>query len=93
MVGVASSTRGRQRSTELGATLALASDTDESMEGNMAQDTVKLTDPFAVRINPEDLAWLRDERDTSGASVNGMIVKAISQYVKQRKGVRARSAK
>lgn len=59
----------------------------------MADETTKLTAPFAVRIDPDDLAWLRDERDASGASVNGMITKAVRQYVRQRKGVRARSAK
>lgn len=54
----------------------------------MDDEKVPLSTPFAVRIDQDDKAWLERERAATGVSVNSMIGKAISTYVKQRKGVR-----
>lgn len=54
--------------------------------------TIERNNPLAVRLDPDDLDWLRDERGRSGVSVNRMIATAVRQYVRQRKGVRARRA-
>lgn len=46
--------------------------------------------PLGVKLFTDDLAWLREEKRATGQSVNTMIARAVRQYVRQRKGVRAR---
>ena len=58
----------------------------------MGAKTKTRDNPLAVRIDKSDLEWLQTERENTGVAVNAMIAKAVAQYVKQRKGVRARRA-
>lgn len=46
--------------------------------------------PLGVKLFTEDLDWLRAEKAATGEPVNTMIARAVRQYVRQRKGVRAR---
>lgn len=46
----------------------------------MPSTTSKTPNPLAVRLDAEDLAWLRAERETNGVSVNSLISKAVAQY-------------
>lgn len=40
----------------------------------------KPPNPLAVRLNPDDLAWLRQRRTDTGEPVNTMISIAVTQW-------------
>lgn len=46
----------------------------------MPTTTTKSPNPLAVRLSPEDLIWLRAERESGNGSVNSLISRAVSQY-------------
>lgn len=46
----------------------------------MASTDTASTNPLAVRMDPDDLAWLKGRRKATGVSVNSEIKRAVSQY-------------
>lgn len=59
----------------------------------MPGTTTKPPNPLAVRLDQEDLTWLRAERENTGTSVNSMIAKAVRQYRARMEAARAGKAK
>jgi len=47
----------------------------------MPQPTKQQPHPLAVRLRPQDVDWLRRERENTGTPVNAMVSKAVQQYI------------
>jgi len=46
----------------------------------MPRVTTKPPNPLAVRLQEDDLKWLRARKASTGESVNSMISEAVGQY-------------